>query len=63
MLFRSNSCFDVKLIMGAVPVSKNYKGVKDIIRKDNSTITVLGRGGEHTDVPCKVDFLADNRQG
>lgn len=61
--FTESSRFDIKLIMGAVPVSKNYKGVKDIIRKDNAAITILGRGGEHTDVPCRVDFLADNRQG
>jgi len=25
--------------------------------KDNATITILGRGGEHTDVPCRVDFF------
>ncbi len=37
---------DVKLIMGMVPVRKDFAGVKDIVRKDASTITILGRGGE-----------------
>lgn len=47
----------IKLIMGLVPISKKFKGVSDIIRKDASTVTVLGRGGETIDVPCNVDFL------
>ncbi len=47
----------IKLIMGVVPIPQGFKGVKDIIKKDASTLTILGRGGETIDVPCNVDFL------
>jgi hypothetical protein len=49
----------VKLIMGVIPIDKGFKGVRDIVRKNASTITILGRGGEKIDVPCHVDFLLD----
>jgi hypothetical protein len=48
---------EIKLIAGTIPIRKDFKGVKDIVRKDASTITILGRGGEKIDVACAVDFL------
>jgi hypothetical protein len=47
-----------RLIMGLVSIGKKFGGVADIRKKDEQTITILGRGGERTDVPCRVDFLA-----
>ncbi|MCP4399998.1 MAG: hypothetical protein GY801_22160 [bacterium] len=49
----------VKLIMGLIPIEKGFKGVQDIVRKNASTITIIGRGGEEIDVPCSVDFLLE----
>ena len=49
----------IKLIMGVVPIDNGFQGVKDIIKKDASTITVLGKGGQAIDVPCNVDFLLE----
>ncbi len=49
--------FVVKLIMGIVPISSSFRGVKDIVRKDASTIVIEGKAGERIEVPCKVDFL------
>ena len=51
------SPFNVKLIMGLVPINKDFKGVTDVLRKNDSTVTIMGRGGEEIDVACKVDFL------
>jgi hypothetical protein len=48
---------EIKSIEATVPIGKNWKGVKDIVRKDGSTLTILGRGGERMDIPCYVDFL------
>ncbi len=48
---------DFRLIMGVVPVSKDFAGVKDIVRKDAGNITIIGRGGQRIDMPCAVDFL------
>jgi len=53
----SNESFEVKFIMGLVPIERDFKGVQDIVRKDSSTITIIGKGKEKIDVPCKVDFL------
>jgi hypothetical protein len=50
---------EIKLIMGMAAIPGSFTGVKDIVRKDGSTITVLGRGGEKVDVACRADFLAD----
>ena len=47
-----------RLIMGLVPIGKKFSGVDDITKRDEQTITILGRGGERIDVPCRVDFLA-----
>ena len=49
----------VKLISGVVAVDKGFRGVKDIVRKSASEITILGKGGEKLDVPCHADFLVD----
>ena len=49
--------FEVKLIMGVVPIEKSFQGVEDIVKKDAATITIIGRGGEKIDVPCQIDFL------
>lgn len=49
--------FEVKLIMGVVPIEQNFIGVEDIVEKDPATITIIGRGGEKIDVSCQVDFL------
>jgi len=49
---------DIRLIMGVTPIGQDFSGVTDIVRKDASTITILGRGGERIDVTCRVDFLA-----
>ena len=43
--------------MGLIPINKDFKGVTDIVRKNATTVTILGRGGEETSVPCRVDFL------
>jgi hypothetical protein len=47
------------MIQGVIPVRKSFKGVKDILRKNASEVTILGKGGEKIDVPCSVDFLKD----
>ena len=47
----------VRLLMGLVAVGPDFRGVEDIVRKDPATITILGRGGERIDVPCRADFL------
>jgi hypothetical protein len=43
--------------MGLVPIKKGFKGVRDIVRKDESSLTINGRGGKKIHVPCRVDFL------
>jgi hypothetical protein len=47
----------VRLLMGLVAVGPDFRGVEDIVRKDPATVTILGRGGERIDVPCRADFL------
>ena len=51
------SPFEVKLVMGLIGIEKDFKGVQDIVRKNDSFITIIGRGKEKIDVPCRVDFL------
>ncbi len=46
-----------KLIMGLVPIKKDFKGVRNIVKKDDLHVTIEGRGGEKIDVGCRVDFL------
>ena len=56
--FTADRPTDVNLIMGIVPVGKDFKGVRDIVKKDSSTVTIIGKGNEKIDVPCRLDFLA-----
>ena len=64
--FRTYAEFDatrptsVKLISGVVPVDKSFRGVKDIVAKNDHEVTILGRGGEKLDVPCRTGFLHDD---
>ena len=44
---------------GVVPIEKSVRGVEDIVRANDKAVTVLGRGGEKLDVPCRLDWLAD----
>jgi hypothetical protein len=57
--FRKDAPQSFRLIMGAVPVAKSFAGVTDIVRKDAGTVTIIGRGGERIDVPCRVDALKE----
>ncbi len=49
--------FGSNLIMGLIPVGKDFKGVKDIIKKDSENITIIGKDDQKMVVPCKVGFL------
>jgi hypothetical protein len=55
--FRRGAPQDFRLIMATIPVSKDFAGVTDIIRRDAGAVTVIGRRGEKIDVPCEVDYL------
>jgi hypothetical protein len=57
--FRKDVPQDFRLIMGTIPVAKDFAGVADIIRKDAATITIVGRGGQRIDVRCRVDALKE----
>jgi hypothetical protein len=48
---------EVKFVSGVVSIEKSFQGVRDIVRKNDKEITILGRGGEQIDVPCRLDFL------
>ena len=60
--FRQDVPQDLRLIIGTIPVGKDFSGVTDILRKDERTVTVVGRGGERIDVPCRVDALKDGKE-
>jgi hypothetical protein len=57
--FRKDTPRDFRLIMATIPVGKDFTGVVDIVRKDAGSVTVVGRGGQKIDVPCRVDALKD----
>jgi hypothetical protein len=57
--FRREAPQDFRLIMGTIPVGKDFGGVADILRKDAGHITIIGRTGERIDVPCRVDALKE----
>jgi hypothetical protein len=57
--FSASKPTNIRTISGTIPIGKDFKGVKDIVRKDGNTVTILGKGGEKMDVPCAVDFLKD----
>lgn len=48
---------EVKFIMGVAPIGKDFKGIREIQRKDAKHIRILGHEGEELEVPCQVDFL------
>ncbi len=48
----------IRVITGVAPISAGFKGVKDIRRKDGSSLVIEGKGGEKIEIPCRVDFLA-----
>jgi hypothetical protein len=55
--FDGKSSVHIKLIMGLVPVKKGFRGVEDIVRENEKTLKISGRGGKKIHVPCRVDFL------
>ena len=57
--FRRDEPHDLRLIIGTIPVSKDFAGVTDILRKDAGTATIVGRKGERIDVACRVDALKE----
>lgn len=48
---------EFKIIKGLIPIDRDFKGVKDIIKKDTDIISILGKNNEVIDVKCNVDFL------
>jgi hypothetical protein len=54
---KKDNPFDVKVIVGVVPIKSSFKGVESIERKDSAAITIVGRNNERIDVSCQVDFL------
>jgi len=48
---------EVRFVSGVVPIEKSFKGVLDIVRKNDKEVSILGRGGERIDVPCRLGFL------
>ena len=52
-----NDLLKINMIYGVFPISKDFKGIKDIIKKDEQTIQVVGKKGEKIDIPCFIDFL------
>jgi len=50
---------EIRIIMGVVPIDSDFKGVEDIVKKNQDTITIKGKNGEAIDVPCFVDFLGN----
>jgi len=55
--FKRGTPQDFRLIIATIPVSKDFAGVTDIVRKDRRAVTIIGRKGERIDVPCEVDYL------
>lgn len=49
----------VGLVVGVVPIPPDFRGVEDIVRKDDSTLLVLGKTGEKIEVPCQTGFLGE----
>lgn len=57
--FQKEKTTDFRIIMGLISVEKGYPGVQDIIKKDEHTITIIGRDGSKKDVSCELDFLKE----
>jgi len=47
----------VRVIMGCVPIPDGFSGVRDVSRRDSTSIQITGRGGEELAVSCRLDFL------
>lgn len=47
----------INMIYGVFQISKEFKGIKNIIKKDSQTIQVVGKQGEKIDIPCFIGFL------
>jgi hypothetical protein len=58
--FSANKDQAVRVIMGCAAIPPGFSGVREVSRKDGSTILIEGRSGEKLQVPCRLDFL---RQG
>ena len=48
----------IRVVTGVAAIPAGFAGVRDIRRKDGSTVVIEGKGGEKLEVPCRVDFLA-----
>jgi hypothetical protein len=55
--FRRRGPTAIRLIAGCVDIPRDFKGVRDISRKDGNTVLIEGRSGEKIQVPCRSDFL------
>jgi hypothetical protein len=58
--FKKDQPTSIKVIMGVVPIGKDFGGVQDITRSSDGEITILGKGSETIAVPCNLDFLVAN---
>lgn len=47
----------INMIYGVFPIGKNFKGIKNIAKKDSQTIRVIGKENEEIEIPCNIDFL------
>ena len=54
---KNDNKYEFKIIMGLIPINSNFKGVKEIIKKNSNVITILGKNNEVIDVNCNIDFL------
>lgn len=55
----SDKTYEFKIIMGLVPIEKDFNGVKDITAKDECHVSIEGKNGSVIDVPCRTGFLKD----
>jgi hypothetical protein len=53
----SGSPVEVPLISGIVPIGADYPGVKDIVKKDDTAVTVEDMEGRKMEVACRTGFL------
>lgn len=54
---QKDKSYEFKIIIGLVSIDKNFIGVENIIRKNDRYISIKGKNGKTTDVPCRVDFV------
>lgn len=60
--FRREVRQEFRIIIGTIPIPKDFTGVIDILRKDGKTVTIVGRTGQRIDVPCAVDWLKEGKE-